>query len=177
MLQEPISDRLERLRQGCVLDGPTVVYTLWKDLLDFWFSNQDNKVYLVTPFLDEDRLLEIFKSVLEHKSTAYLEAFYVRKKCCDGITKEVLFKKAEEKLTSKEKDLIKEKGIKLTETPKRFHAKFMACVNNGDAEVLVTSANFQASHFEWNNLETVIFLTMTETEFKDRYLNAIAGDI
>lgn len=172
--EDDLNCRLEKLRQGGVLDGPTVVYPLWKDLLDHWFSNQANKVYIATPFLDTVRLMDICQSVLQHKLTANLEALYVRKNCDHKLQISDLRRNVQNQLEPKDQVFIEYKVYSRIVYPlKRFHAKFMACVNNGQAQVMATSANFHADHFHYPNLDSVLFLTMSEAEFTHRYLRTI----
>ncbi|XP_033735720.1 uncharacterized protein LOC117324153 isoform X3 [Pecten maximus] len=172
--EEGLSSQLEKLKQGCVLDGPTVIYPLWKDLLNHWFSNQANKVYIATPFIDTARLLDICQLVLKHKLTANLEAFYVRLNCDHKLQISDIRRNAQNQLEPKDQVFIEYKVYNRFVYPlKRFHAKFLACVNNGQAQVMVTSASFHADHFHSPNLESVLFLTMSEAEFTHRYLRTM----
>ncbi|OWF42190.1 uncharacterized protein LOC110461445 [Mizuhopecten yessoensis] len=172
--EEDLDSQLEKLRQGCVLDGPTVVYPLWKSLLDCWFSNQTNKVYLATPFLDTVRLSDVCHLVLKHKLTANLEAFYVRQNCDHKLQISDVKRNTQNRLEPKDQVFIEYKVYNRIVYPlKKFHTKFLACVSKGQAQVVVTSANFHADHFHFPNLESVQFLTMTEAEFIHRYLRTI----
>ncbi|XP_060069061.1 uncharacterized protein LOC132549158 [Ylistrum balloti] len=171
---EELSSQLEKLRHGCVQDGPTVVYPLWKALLDHWFSDGANKVYIATPFLDTVRLQDICHLVLKHKFTANLEAFYVRQNCDHRLQISDIRRNAQNQLEPKDQVFIEYKVYNKTVYPlKRFNSKFLACVNNGQAQVMVTSASFHADHFHFPNLESVLFLTMSEADFIHRYLKTI----
>lgn len=173
-MDEDLDSQLEKLRQGSVEDGPTVVYPLWKALLDRWFSNHGNKVYLATPFLDTERLSDICQLVLKNKFTANLEALYVRQNCDHKLRISDLKRNAQNQLEPKDQLFIEYKVYNRIIYPlKRFHAKFLACVNKGKAHVLVTSANFHADHFHFPNLESVVYLTMPEAEFIHRFLRTI----
>lgn len=174
-----IKEQLNKLRTCCVRDGSTYIYRLWKSLLHSWFSDPDSKVYLVTPFLDASRLAEICQIILQHKNEASLDAFYVRQQCdrerkIHEVKQDALklFKDANDKM------FIEYKIFQSIIYPtKRFHAKFMACVKSGEAQVVVTSANFHGDHFEHSNMETVQFLTMSEAKFIKDILGPINSSV
>lgn len=52
---EDIMKQIASLSTGCVQHGPDYIYILWKSLLEQWFKDADNRVYIVTPQLDVDR--------------------------------------------------------------------------------------------------------------------------
>lgn len=174
-----IKEQLNKLCTCCVRDGSTYIYRLWKSLLHWWFSDPDSKVYLVTPFLDASRLAEICQIILQHKNEASLDAFYVRQQCdrerkIHEVKQDALkqFKDANDQMFIEYKIF-----ANIIYPMKRFHAKFMARVKSGEAQVLVTSANFHADHFEHSNMETVQFLTMSETKFIKDILGPINSSI
>ena len=176
---ESVEEQLNKLRTGCVRDGSTYIYRLWQSLLHYWFSDPDCKVYLVTPFLDATRLADICHIILQHKLEANLDAFYVRQQCDRERkiheVKQVTLKQFKD---AKDKMFIEYKIFSNIIYPmKRFHAKFMACVKAGEAQVLVTSANFHGDHFECSNMETVQFQTMSEAQFIKHFLGPINASV
>jgi len=157
-----------------VEDGPTFIYPLWQDCLDQWFSDPNTKVYMATPFLDTDRMIDICQLVLKHKLTANLEALFVRQ-CCDHKLQISDVRRIAQKIFPVRDQLFVEYKVysSIVYPLKKFHAKFIAGVKNGTAEVLVTSASFHADHFVHPNFETVSYLTMPEEEFSHRFLRLL----
>ena len=174
-----MEEQLNKLRTCCVRDGSTYIYKLWQSILYYWFSDPDCRVYLVTPFLDSHRLADICHIILQHKLTANLDAVYVRQQC-DRERKihEVKRDTVKQFKDAKDQMFIEHKIFSNIIYPmKRFHAKFMACVKAGVAQVLVTSANFHADHFEHSNMETVHFQTMSEARLINKFLGPINASV
>ncbi|CAH1792591.1 unnamed protein product [Owenia fusiformis] len=182
MSRESVHRQLESLNQvGGIKDGPTYIYKLWKSLLDMWISTEGNKVYIVSPFMDADRLADVAEICMNNAWTANnLTAIYARR-ICDGertisdLKRDVLtYYNQDEK-----KKLFVEYKVfsKIIYPVKTFHAKFIATTKDGMADVLVTSANFHGSHFVRSNMETVFFVRMTEQEFLENYINPIKESV
>lgn len=172
---------LQSLQQGAVKDGFSYIHKLWKSLLTRWFSTVGTKVYLASPFLDANRLTDVVEIFLDHKTEGDLEAFYVRHKC-DEFGKGNVIRVQEAALRPfglNFHSFIEYKIYRRMITPvKRFHCKFAAGVTaEGQAEVLVTSANFHGNHFVHENMETVSFFRMDAADFLTKYVEPISSQV
>jgi len=174
-------DKLEELSLCTVKEG-NAIYPLWKDLLRHWFSRKNCEVYIVTPFMDPERLQDICSLMIEHSATAKLKLLFVRDQChrefkieksIEWVKRKAIgkFSKPEDKKFIEEEKVFPNIKILKESIPKDyFHAKFIGSVIGEKAEVLVTSANFQGAHFNIPNLETVFYQDMTKQEFLDGML-------
>ncbi|XP_053393623.1 uncharacterized protein LOC123524539 [Mercenaria mercenaria] len=175
---DTLQEQLDNIRTGCVRDGATFIYKLWKSVLHHWFSDPDRKIYIVTPFLDASRLVDVCNIILEHRLEADLDAFYVRQKC--DYTRDIFEVKqnALEKYDAKDQMFIEYKIFSNIIYPlKRFHAKFIGCIKGNEAEVLITSANFHGDHFEYSNMDSVQYQTMSDVEFISQFLQPINASV
>ena len=88
-------------------------------------------------------------------------------------------KSAQERFDTKEQVIIEYRLYNRIVYPQsRFHCKFIACVDAlGQASVLVTSANFHADNFKHSNLETVVYLKMSESQFVSRFLKPMNASV
>ncbi|OWF52978.1 uncharacterized protein LOC110447012 [Mizuhopecten yessoensis] len=188
----------EEISIGRFVNGRTDIYPVWQSLLQRWFSESSTEVYIVTPFMDLERLYEICFFMLENQSAANLRAIYVREISNVRVPKKnppkfipywkfgpgykpddpeaygALIRAFLDAFSPKYRSYVKEHVIsKLTNPKSTFHGKFAAGVKANSAQVLITSANFQGHHFDHNNYETVCYSTMTKLDFEDRFLNNI----
>ncbi|XP_074658121.1 uncharacterized protein LOC141911056 [Tubulanus polymorphus] len=171
-----LKDELRMLRNCCVKNGQKYIYPLWRALLNKWIG-QGYKTFIVTPFLDKDRLMNVADILLTNRNNVNageLEAMYVRKKCDDPksihqLKKELL----DEYLPNKQVHIEYHFFSKIIYPIERFHCKFIAGVKDDKAEVLITSANFHANHFVCDNFETVVFQTMSEKDFRRCFIKPI----
>lgn len=169
-----IEKQIMCLYDGCVQHGPEYIYILWKCLLEQWFKDATNRVYIVTPQLDVDRLKDICQLVLKNRLTANLEALYVHQKC--DLVENIgdVKRSVQTSFPSKDQVFIEYKIYSNIVYPLApFQCKFIACINNGKVKVLQTSANFHADHFVKDNVDTVSFHQMTKDEFHQRFLKPI----
>ncbi|XP_053378442.1 uncharacterized protein LOC123545031 [Mercenaria mercenaria] len=170
-----LEEKLLDVNKAGIHDSKNYIYPLWKTLLNKWFSYKNSKVYIVTPFLDEQRMQDVCRIILHNEADEQLTNFYVREKCNNGKSISEL---QETVLGKIELDDIHQKRLKnifekITDPGKWFHAKFMCCVQDITADLFITSANFQGSHFDHNNLETVQYVTMTKQIFEERFLEPL----
>lgn len=179
-----LDTQINILRKPAIKSGNPYIYELWISLLDRWLSRPGSKVYLASPFLDPTRLTDICKIVIDKSETANIEAFYVRNDCYKDYNNQKQFSDAkklaisriEKEFTKALSSTLEEKIFKKVVHPdvkntRYFHAKFIACTYENSAEVLVTSANFAGNHFECNNHDSVVYCTMTEGEFLEKYID------
>lgn len=172
---------LSCIEKSVIKIGDTDVYRAWKSLLSDWLSTPGCKVYLVTPFIDTTRMVDIIEIVRKNPETANIESFYLREKCPQSKTD--LIKSAKQRICGKEETemskLIEDKIFnKIVEAKnhRHFHAKFIGCVyNNNTARVLVTSANFNSDHFGFANREWVVCHEMSGHEFEKRFIDPLKG--
>lgn len=166
---------LDYLILPAIKPGKSFVYRLWKALLHEWLSYSDTEVYLVTPFLDEKRMTDICRIVIEHSGTANIKAFYVRETCCNRKTISSIIETVKKKpayKTQPNKSTVDNKIFKKIRktTDKYFHAKLIACTYKNNAMVLVTSANFSYGSFDYQNYESVVYREMTTARFLKRFI-------
>ena len=174
--QNELESELSSLDSGAMRDGFAYVYKLWKSLLNKWFSTPGAELYMASPFLDADRLGDIIRIHLQHRATGKLHTFYTR--CnCDGSKPTVEVQKdAASKYTSRQKTVIEYEIYRRMVYPlHKFHGKFIASVMGDNAEVLVTSADFNAEHFARENYETVFYVTMSREKFEKEYIEPITS--
>jgi hypothetical protein len=168
-----LEEQIGLARMGGFFDGSTFIYTLWKSLLHKWFGD-GSKVYIITPFLDAKHLKDVIDIFFRNKNTAVLEAFYVRRQCDDKKTITALKDQVQKMYTPRKQLSIQYQiYLKIIYPLSRFHGKLIAGVKDGQADIMVTSANFHSNHFDTNNLETVTMLSMTEADFTRRFLNKL----
>jgi len=161
-------------RTFSVKDGISYVYPLWKELLDRWFSNKKREVYIVSPFLDPERLRDVCQLMLKNQADN-LALFYVRNKChwkkCLPFVEDAVLNAPFGKVNAK---FIKASVFAKIKTPQtHFHAKFIASVTGDTAEVLITTANFHCCHFENDRCDTVFYQKMSKQNFMDNMLAPI----
>ncbi|XP_062574009.1 uncharacterized protein LOC134235860 [Saccostrea cucullata] len=172
-----LNRQLTQLGTPIIKDGPNYIYKLWKSLLSHWLSNPDSHVYLATPFLDTDRMIDICDLVLKNFTTANIEAFFVRIKC--NYTEKIsdVKRNAQNHFPGKMQPVIEYKVYNSIVYPlSTFHAKFIGCTDGkGGAEVMVTSANFTADHFKHHNTESVAYHTMSEADFIHRFIKPLTN--
>lgn len=184
--EDKLRKTLEYLKLPAIKPGKSFIYKLWTALLHQWFSKSDHEVYVVTPFLDVKRMDEICSIFVKHSSTAYIEAFYVRKECFKGryegryeemkisdIIRKVMEKteyKNQPTSSTIENKIFKK--VRIT-TDKFFHGKLIACTNKNNAMVLVTSANFSYANLDCENYETVVYHEMTTARFLKRVIEPL----
>lgn len=174
--RQTLKEKLDDVDPGSVQLGKSFIYYIWKSLLNKWFGYKDSKVYIVTPFLDDKRLEDVCRIILHNEAEEKLAGFYVRDKCnydrnieeLETTVKGNIEKDMKSKREAREK--LQSIYDKVIDPGKTFHAKFIGCVSRKGAEVLVMSANFHASHFDCNNMDTVHYIKMTKKMFEERFL-------
>ena len=176
MFQMNLEVELQFLRTPCIKSGCSYIYKIWKALLSHWFKLEGSKIYIASPFLDNGRINDIIKFALHPSSKGMLEKFIVRKKN-DKNDLEVEKYRAEllsPELKTRYPEIMERVYSKMEQPPQTFHCKFIAVIkSNGVAEMLVTSANFQASHFECENMESIFYSTMSGTDFMAKFINPL----
>ncbi|XP_060602195.1 uncharacterized protein LOC132755341 [Ruditapes philippinarum] len=173
-----LKEKLGDVSDGGVFRGKDFIYPLWKTLLNKWLAYKTSKVYLVTPFLDEQRMQEVCRIALLNEADDRIASFYVREKCNfsksisdlqETVTGEIKSDDKSKKMQTRLESIYE----KIVDPGKTFHAKFMCCVRGSKAEVFITSANFHGSHFDCNNLDTVQYITTTKKNFEERFLQPL----
>lgn len=128
---------------------------------------------MASPFIDFKRLNKICEIVIKNP-TANIKAFYVR----DDDNPENIARQVEKNLVGHE-GVINEKvfnKLRIANTKKKhqyFHAKFIGFTDKTDAWVLLTSANFKYSNFDYDNPDWVVYHKMTKAEFHKRVIDPI----
>lgn len=192
--ESKLNMELGDLHLPAIRAGKRYIYPLWKSLLCRWLSSSCYKVYLATPFLDAERMTDIYTMVIKYHTKANIEAFFVRNNCYNNQFRRKKMNIAEiqresgnrlqKKIRSRKlSDIISEKITKKLKVvyPKfeqdtssnYFHGKFIGCTCEYSAEVLVTSANFTDNHFDIENEESVVYFRMTKKQFVERFVNPL----
>ncbi|KAI8518449.1 hypothetical protein Bbelb_044660 [Branchiostoma belcheri] len=122
------------------------------------------KIYIVTPFIDEEGLEMIKESIGDHK----IEALYTRDKDDDP-------------LGPKMKGILAEKNfVKLRVGPHEienqkhyYHCKFVAAEFPDRVEILMTSANLTSHHFMREQIDSVHTYQVTPEVFEENYLQKL----
>lgn len=170
--------QLDSLQTGCVRDGGSYIYKLWKSVLHHWFSDANRKVCIVSPYLDSARLVDVCNIVLQHRLTANLDAFYVRQKCDDSKMIYEVKKEALDDFGPKDQMFLEYKIYSQIIYPmKKFNAKFIGCIHGDNAEVLTTSASFHGDNFDTYSMNAVQYQTMPAVEFITKYLAPINASV
>ncbi|KAK3583324.1 hypothetical protein CHS0354_038934 [Potamilus streckersoni] len=166
-----VESQLKKLQTPCVKDGSTYIYKLWKSLLNYWFKDTNRKVYLVSPFLDADRLVDVCHLIIQNRLTANLDIFYVNQQCNREQRIFEVKQKALKSFDAKDQMFVEYKIYSSIVYPmQKFHCKFIAAIKDEQAEILVTSASFHGDHFTCSNMDTLHFSTMSESEFIEKFL-------
>lgn len=173
-----------------VAEGPKF-FEIWEKTLLFWLTSSHNKVYLVTPFLDECILKEFLYIVKKKNATAQIGKIIIREECDEEYVRsinkkrKVKFSEIEEKIKRECRDLFivfTEKVLPNIVQKKAyyFHTKYIACVNSktSTAEVLLTSANFNKNHLKrWDdgrcNRDSIGYHRISKEEFQKNIFHPI----
>lgn len=169
---DELKTNVSNICKPALKNGKTFIYVIWKSLLFRLLSKPENEVYLATPFLDSRRLTDICDMVLIHSDLANIKRFYVRNECYGSKRIREVMDVAKTNFPKRyHKTLEREVYDKIVSPSKLFHAKFIGCVNRkrDKALVLLTSANFTNHHFEKDNWDSVVYHSMTSTEFESRF--------
>ena len=168
---------MTKLVVGGLKNGFTYVYQLWKSLLNHWFGQEGTRVYMASPFLDTERLTDIVEIFLRHKPRTNLEVFYTQAKSNEKGKKSTAEMKKEVSniFNPKLGPFIEYHVYRHIMYPRiKFNANFLAGVRDGIARVLVTSASFDGNHFAAENFETVMYIQLSEVEFREKYIKPIS---
>ncbi|XP_064603142.1 uncharacterized protein LOC135468686 isoform X2 [Liolophura sinensis] len=165
---------LQALTTGCGREGSTYVYPLWRSLLHKFMSTQDCKIYMASPYMDKPRLLDICLALLRNRLTACVDTVCVQRHCNSAQLISDLKRSVVRDFTTTDQVLIEYKLYSSFVYPfRRFHYSFLAGVKNAVAEVMVTTADFHADHFDSDTLDFVTYQKMSEDEFRIRYLGPL----
>lgn len=167
--RKELARELPDLEEPALKVGKSYIYSLWLSLLSDWLSTSGCEVYLATPFLDADRIIDICNIVLEFSGKANIKNFFVRNGELDKITKEA---KSNFKV-KEDSEFIEKQVFEKLEGKENFHAKFIACTKGSNACALLTSANFAWSSFKFDNLDSVTYHQMSKTEFMKRVIDPL----
>jgi len=173
-----VEAQLSKLTTSCVRDGSTYIYRLWRSLLHHWLVDPARRVFIVTPFLDSARLIDICNIVLEHRLHANLDSVYVRQRCGDNTTIQQVKKATLDKFDAKNQMYIEYKIFSAIVYPvQRFNAAFLGCIKGDEAEVLSTSASFHGDNFDHSNMNTVHYQKMSDVDFIAKFLGPINASV
>lgn len=165
-------EQLTRLETGQSIPGVSL-YRLWRSTLNLWFSNSDAKVFLVTPYIDSGRLIDVCELFLRHKLSACIDTLIVPLSSIQGKFA-VVRKKALLRFPVQEQVLLECKVLgKVIFPVVDILNSFLAVVKNGKAHVLHSNADFNASSFVTTSVTAVHFSHMDEELFLKNFLDPI----
>ena len=157
---------------GANLEGP-VVYRLWRSILNSWFSDEDNLVYIVTPNMDSDRLLDICQLFLNNRLTANIGAICLPIST-GGVSVADVKREAIMQLAPKDHVMVEYKIYSNIVYPERpYQSNFVAAVRNGNVGMLLTTSDFHGGHFKEGRTGMVVYQILKEADFMIRYLGPI----
>ncbi|KAL5009020.1 hypothetical protein ScPMuIL_014601 [Solemya velum] len=159
------------LKSGRVEHGPTYIYRLWKLLLSHWFSTPGTKVYIATPYIDIQRLIDISLLVVTNRKHAHLEAVITNQKHQQMASIFELQTRCLRTFPANEQVLLEYNVFNSFFYPETAcNAKFIAGIHGDETEILITSASFHADHFIDDGTDIVIFKSMKTEEFLKKYI-------
>ncbi|GFS15236.1 hypothetical protein ElyMa_006766100 [Elysia marginata] len=164
--------QLAHLESGQSIPG-VALYRLWRSALNLWFSDSQSKVFLVTPYIDSGRLIDVSELFLRHKLTACLDTLVVPVSSVQGKFA-VVRREAIQRFSVQEQVVLEYKILgKVVFPVVDILNSFLAVVENGKAHVLHTNADFNASSFVTTSVTAVHFSHMDEELFMKNYLDPI----
>ncbi|XP_077865621.1 uncharacterized protein LOC144352413 [Saccoglossus kowalevskii] len=175
-----ISETGEAVKNG--IHGPQYVFDVWLQLMTHWFDTKGVRVYLVSPFLDEEILQNICTviSTCGNGKKGVLERFIIRENCYNNIKISNIVKTG---LDADEKKIFKRyisRAIYVTYNEHfnktYFHCKFLAGVYpSGVVELMVTSANFTRTHLgaTYRQLDSLELKKTNWNHFEANYIEPL----
>ncbi|CAL1542415.1 unnamed protein product [Lymnaea stagnalis] len=169
-----VTQQLVKLETGRVIQG-NVLYRLWKSTLNSWLSDKDGKVYIITPHIDCDRLVDICQLFLKNRLTACLDTLCIPMSNLYGRFASVR-SQAIQQFPPRDQVFIEYKIYSNVVYPVvDFVTSFIAMVKDGKARVLQTNTDFDRASFLTTTSVTVQYKEIDETEFLKAYLDPIIG--
>ncbi|GFO14318.1 hypothetical protein PoB_004082300 [Plakobranchus ocellatus] len=172
LMGEETLEQLTRLECGRSIPG-VVLYRLWRSTLSLWFSDSQSKVYLVTPYIDTGRMIDVCELFLKHQLTACLDTLVVPLSNIQGKFA-VVRKEAIQRFPVQEQVLLEYKILgKVVFPVVDILNSFLAVVKDGKAHVLHSNAEFSASNFLTTAVTAVSYSHLDEELFLKNYLDPI----
>ena len=165
-------DQLSLLDKGCVVSG-CVLHQLWRSVLDLWLSDNQGRVFIVTPHIDADRLTDVCMLYLNHKIDAALDMLciplaHVKERFASVRSKVI------KRFSPKDQVYLEYKEFGNVVYPiTAFSSSFISIVRNGMAHVLVTNVPFDRESFLKITSANVQYLEMTETQFITSHIDPL----
>ncbi|XP_077863636.1 uncharacterized protein LOC144347854 [Saccoglossus kowalevskii] len=168
-----ISETGEAVKNG--IHGPQYLFDVWLQLMARWFDTEGVRVYLVSPFLDEEILQDICTviSTCGNGKKGVLERFFIRENCYNNIKISNIVKTG---LNADEKKIFKRcisRALHVSINKTYFHCKFLAGVYpSGVVELMVTSANFTRTHLgaTYRQLDSLELKKTSRRHFENNYI-------
>ena len=172
MTGEETKELLTRLESGQSIPGVSL-YRLWRSTLDLWFSDSQSRVFLVTPYIDSGRLIDLCELFLRHKLTACLDTLVVPLSSIHGKFA-VVRREAIRRFPVQEQVLLEYKILgKVIFPVVDILNSFLAVVKDGKAHVLHSNADFNAACFVTTSVTAVHYSHMEEELFMKNYIDPI----
>lgn len=179
---ELVQDLLDQIPEGGGIMQHDFIMRLWKSLLDDWFG-VGAMVYIVTPRIDSERLLQMLLLMLRNKGTGFGVTLVTPAKMSDGdkfskvmdMTKRRLKEVKVLATSGHQKRLVSEVKMQwaldtLQIKHEEFSTNFIAAYKDEEAEVLTTTAHFHKSHFHFNQKDNVCYNRLPTPDLKRNYL-------
>ncbi|XP_046561152.1 uncharacterized protein LOC124270165 [Haliotis rubra] len=174
---EEVQDLLDMIPEGGGIMGHDFIMRVWKSLVDDW-CGVGACVYVVTPRIDSERLLQIMLLMIRNKGTG-LKVTLVTPTKSDGEK----FSNVMDKTKRRMKEVKTGRGTRLLSDVKMewvvnslevrhedFSTNFIAAFKDSEAEVLTTTAHFHKSHFHFNQKDNVCYNRLPTSDLKRNYL-------
>uniref|UniRef100_A0A2C9LF99 Uncharacterized protein n=1 Tax=Biomphalaria glabrata TaxID=6526 RepID=A0A2C9LF99_BIOGL len=173
LTDKEIEQQFKRLEKGQVIQGH-ILYRLWLSTLNSWLSDQV-KVYVFTPHMDCNSLVDLCKLFLKNKTTAHIETICVPLSNLYGRFAAVK-SNAIKQFDEKDQVLIEYTVYGQIVYPVTdFSTSFIAAVKDGTANVLLTNTNFDRESFFTLTSVTVHYKELEERQFAKYFLEPILG--
>lgn len=160
------------LQIGKIIQG-SVFYRLWKSTLQYWFSKDESKVHIITPYIDVDRLTDICMLFLENKLIANVETICIPLSSLYGSFAEVK-QKTLKKFSARDQATLEYKLFCNVVYPsKDFSSSLIANVRGQIATILNVNTNFDRENFVTSKCSSCEVTQIDERTFFRRYLDPI----
>ena len=165
-------EQLSRLESGQSIPG-VALYRLWRSTIDLWFSDPQSRVFLVTPYIDAGRLIDVCELFLGRQLTACIDTLVVPLSSVQGKFA-VTRREAIQRFPVQEQVVLEYKVLGKVVFPViDILNSFLAVVSDGKAHVLHSNADFNASSFVTTAVTAVHYSHMEEEVFMKNYLDPI----
>lgn len=173
-----VQDLLDMIPEGGGIMGHDFIMRLWKSLLDDW-CGVGATIYVVTPKIDSERLLQLMLIMIRNKGTGFKVTLVTPQKPAgsDKFSKvmDTTKRRMKEVKNARQTRLVSDVRIQWVMDALQIHhedfsTNFVAAFKEEEAEVLTTTAHFDKSHFLVNQKDNVCYNRLPTPDLKRNYL-------